>query len=170
MIILKIHRVVVLSIIYIHVKIGNCNSYDKLLLILNPLFINICSNIENKKYPLIKKKFISVVCIIICTNNTSLVWDIKISFFLYFIDDKDIIIIVGMSARLKKYRLIKKEENSLILICELFNEIVDKLIINITSKPIIFFILWLRKIIVCWLITLENNTTFSSTNDHHYTI
>ena len=75
-----------------------------------------------------------------------------------------------MSARLKKYRLIKKEENSLILICELFNEIVDKLIINITSKPIIFFILWLRKIIVCWLITLENNTTFSSTNDHHYTI
>ena len=136
MIILKIHRVVVLSIIYIHVKIGNCNSYDKLLLILN-----ICSNIENKKYPLIKKKFISVVCIIICTNNTSLVWDIKISFFLYFIADKEIIIIVGMSARLKKYRLIKKEENSLILICELFNEIVDKLIINITSKPIIFFIL-----------------------------
>ncbi|MDN6220925.1 MAG: hypothetical protein L0J26_11935, partial [Lactococcus lactis] len=87
------------------------------------------------------KKFISVVCIIICTNNTSLVWDIKISFFLYFIADKEIIIIVGMSARLKKYRLIKKEENSLILICELFNEIVDKLIINITSKPIIFFIL-----------------------------
>ena len=108
MIIYKFERDVMCSIIYIHVKIGNCNSYDKLLLILNPLFINIGYNIENKKYPIIKKKFISVVCIIICTNNTSLVWVIKISFFLYFIADKEIIIIVGISSRLKKYRLIKK--------------------------------------------------------------
>ena len=98
MIILKIHRVVVLSIIYIHVKMGNVIPYNNFFLFLIPFFLIICSNLEIKKTQLFKKKFFGFVGLFFFKINRILFWVLKFSFFLSFLVDKKLLFLLELSA------------------------------------------------------------------------